>query len=319
MSNTRRQEALELAEELLSDIELTRIEPMAIVRKASRLARLIDDADALAWLSYESTGYATIDGSLTAHATAMARRSFRVIETDTGAMVHTQMVGEITSSIEAVQTDLSVSGGNTSSSQYAVIVENNKATRRNQLIESISNYRAILDKVLGSIHAYVGERYQELRFGSVVESAFEIVRTEVDRRIGTLVPEALPMITAALENASSDNPEHWQSAAATCRRLLMVAADQLRPPSPDVEGRKMGPGNYINRLIDWIVANATSKTAAEMVTADLTFLGNRLDAADQAGQKGAHVGATRITRVEASRFVTGTYLILGDLLQLAAD
>ena len=50
-----------------------------------------------------------------------------------------------------------------------------------------------------------------------------------------------------------------------------------------------------------------------MVTADLEYLGNRLDAADSAGHKGAH---SSVDRYAASRFITGTYLLLGDVLQL---
>jgi hypothetical protein len=56
-----------------------------------------------------------------------------------------------------------------------------------------------------------------------------------------------------------------------------------------------------------------SETVADMITADVEYLGRRLDAADGAGQKGAH---DRVDRFEASRFITGTYLILGDLLRL---
>jgi hypothetical protein len=50
-----------------------------------------------------------------------------------------------------------------------------------------------------------------------------------------------------------------------------------------------------------------------MLVADLEFLGARLDAADGAGQKGAH--ETVVTREEASRYITGTYLLLGDILR----
>jgi hypothetical protein len=59
---TRRQEALVLAEELLSDIELSRISRPDVPRKASRLARLLDDQDAIAWLRYDVGGYsASVD------------------------------------------------------------------------------------------------------------------------------------------------------------------------------------------------------------------------------------------------------------------
>jgi len=166
------------------------------------------------------------------------------------------------------------------------------------------------------MHGYVSERYQELRFGSAVESAFEVVRQDVDASIGDLVPDALPMLSAAFENATSNNPEHWANAAGTCRRLLKVVADALRPSGAEIDGRKMGDGNYVNRLVDWIVHNSKSETSAKIITADLSYLGQRLDAADAAGQKGAHA---EVDRFDASRFITGTYLVLGYVLRLTPE
>lgn len=182
----------------------------------------------------------------------------------------------------------------------------------------VSNRRETVDRVVGAIHAYVSEKYQELRFGSAVESAFEVVRVRVDADIGGLIPDALPMLAAAFENAASDNPEHWANAAGTCRRLLREAADVLRPPGDPIPGGpkgeiQMGPDNYINRLVAWINEQATSAKTAAMIQRDLEFLGARLDAADGAGQKGAHAS---VTREEASRYITGTYLVLGDILGL---
>lgn len=314
-ARTRRDDALLLAEDLLSDIELARIEPMAAIRKASRLARLLDDADAMAWLSYETTGYP--EKTLDVAASDAARRSQRMKETDEGPRADCTLIGELAVTVKAAETELATDSGGTSSSDYAVVVENAKAQRRNALIRTMRENQGILDRVVGAVHQYVADRYQELRFGSAVETAFTVIRQEVDGKIAALIPDALPMLSAAFENASSDNQEHWQSAAGTCRRLLMTAADRLRPPGPDVEGRKMGKGHYVNRLVDWIVNQATSETAADMVVADLEYLGRRLDAADGAGQKGAHVGDKPVTRVEASRFVTGTYLVLGDILGLS--
>lgn len=311
---TRRQEALLLADELLRDIELSNIDPMSLARKAGRLARLIDDAEAMQWLAYETTGYPSpLDGA----SSRAAQRSCRGFVTEDGTKkVKTAMLGQLASVIDSAQVDLGLNTGGTSSSEYAVIVERNKAAERAALRRIIEDRQGLLDKIIGAIHQYVAEMYQQLRFGSAVESAFEVVRAEVDSNIATLVPDAIPMVTAALENASSDNPEHWQAAASTCRRLLMTAADQLRPAGPDVGGRKMGPGNYVNRLVDWIVSQADSDTAAKMIATDLEYLGPRLDAADGAGQKGAHVGTKPVTRFEASRYVTGTYLVLGDILRV---
>lgn len=125
---------------------------------------------------------------------------------------------------------------------------------------------------------YVAARYQELRFGAAVETAFEVVRREVDATIGDLVPDALPKLSAALESATSSNPEHWANAASTCRRLLKAAADVLRPPGPPVHGRQMGrravhqpPGRLDRRpsrellLGDILRLSGSSKPAGETV------------------------------------------------------
>jgi hypothetical protein len=279
-----------------------------MVRKASRLARLLDDSDAIAWLGFEVTGYPDEGTGLPPHATSAAERSGRRIpqgdlpKGTTGVHYRAESLGRLAIVVQAAQTVLQ----NSSTLPYERVAMRNDAALG----------QAVTDSIIGSIHNYVAERYQELRFGSAVESAFEVVRTEVDRSIGELVPDALPMISAAFENAASENPEHWANAGGTCRRLLKAVSDALRPPGPDVDGRKMGDGNYINRLIDWIRENSGSNTPAGIASADLAYLGDRLDAADGAGQKGAHA---LVDQVEASRFITATYLLLGDVLRLAPE
>lgn len=318
-----RAEALKLAEELLSEIELSKIAPIDIARKASRLARLTDDTAAMQWLHYEVSGYPK---PLAEDATAAAQRSNRLVRErlkkpgdGPGPWYWTQTLGELQAAIEASRAqivaaaDPPVSLSSSNPHQHVIAPAGNK-DERIAIRGLIARQQAILDNVVGSLHAYVADRYQELRFGSAVESAFEVVRREVDSSIGDLVPDALPMLSAAFENATSSNPEHWANAAGTCRRLLKAVADKLRPPGPDVDGRKMGEGNYINRLVDWIVQNSESETATKVVTTDLAYLGQRLDAADGAGQKGAH---EEVDRFDASRFITGTYLILGDVLRIA--
>lgn len=320
-TESKRAEALALSDQLLSEIELSKIAPIDIARKASRLARLLDDADAMQWLGFEVSG---LPRPFTADASLAARRSRRQIQEapsqarENGPFYATQTLGQLSAEIEAAHSqiaaaaDAPVSISSSNPNQFVKAPIGNSA-ERNAVRNHIAQQQAILDNIVGSMHGYVSERYQELRFGSAVESAFDIVRRDVDASIGDLVPEALPMLSAAFENATSDNSEHWANAAGTCRRLVKAVADALRPPGPDVEGRKMGKSNYVNRLIDWITENSDSDTSAKMVTADLSYLGKRLDAADAAGQKGAHA---KVNRFDASRFITGTYLVLGDVLRL---
>jgi hypothetical protein len=322
---TRRAAALELAEELLGEIELSTLSPSDIARKASRLARLLDDGAAVQWLHFEVTGYPKPLGS---DAVAAATRSNRIVRDRTpnpgdgpGPYFWTHTLGELTASIEASKlhlsaaTDPQVALSSANPHQHVVAPGGNRQERW-AVRNFVATQQAILDRIVGSIHAYVAERFQELRFGAAVETAFEVLRAEVDGQIGRLVPDALPMLSAAFENATSANPEDWASAAGTCRRLLKAVADGVRPVGQDVGRRKMGDGNYINRLVDWIVTESQGDTAGAMVKSDLEYLGARLDAADSGGHKGAH---RTVSRLEASRFITGTYLLLGDILTISGS
>jgi AbiTii len=323
-STTRRAQALVLAEELLADIELSRIPPQDMARKSYRLARLLDDQEAMAWLYHEVNGYTVLrpDNVFAPGDWEAAQRSNR-LETDLLGKVTASPVslGALQAEVDGCKiqlvatTDPSVSLH--SANQYQnVAAPPGNAIERAAIRQYASSRQAIVDKVVGALFSYVVERHQELRFGAAVETAFETVRTEVDNRIGLLVPDAPGMLSAGLENAASDNPEHWASAAAICRRLLKAAADALRPAGDPVNGHPMTDSHYINRLVDWIVSQSESNTAAEMITADLDHLGRRLDAADDAGQKGAHAA---VERFDAARFLTGTYLLLGDVLRLAGE
>ena len=319
---SRRQEALRLAEELLRNVELSELPPTDLARKASRLARLLDDVTALEWLRREIGGYDNLPGepnTLGHEAWAAAVRSNRTYTENDGIVkARTQPLGQLQASIDAgmaqiaaaVDRPVSVSSANPNQFVSAGV---GNTQERGMIRNFVGEQSALRDKVVGTIYAYVADRYQELRFGSAVETAFETVRKHVDAEIASLVPEALPKLSAAFENAASDNPEQWANAAAGCRRLLQAAADALRPPGPDVNNRKMGPDQYLNRLAAWVEEQSASDTTAELIVSDLEYLGRRLGAVLDAGHKGAHAD---VNRLDASRYVTGTYLLLGDILRL---
>jgi hypothetical protein len=321
---SRRAEALELADQLLSDIELSRIAPAEMARKTFRLARLLDDQEAMAWLRHEVHGY-TLEQPQNTFAPGgwdAAVRSNRVeVARDGKTSAPSASLGELQAEVDgckiqlAAASDASVSLHSANPYQHVTAPQGNTLERR-AIRQYASSRQAVIDRVVGALFTYVVERHHELRFGAAVETAFETVRAEVDARISLLVAEAPGMLAAAFENAASDNPEHWASAAATCRRLLKAAADALRPPGDSVNGRPMTDARYINRLVDWIVNQGDSDTANKTIIADLEYLGRRLDAVDGAGHKGAH---DNVEKFDAARFLTGTYLTLGDVLRLAGD
>lgn len=300
--STRKEEALILAEELLSDIELKRIDPMDIARKASRLARLTDDTEAMQWLSYEIAGFSHKPGDLDKDASKAGRRSNRYFQNDNEEhKYYTAGIGQIQASIDTAILQLSSKAGTPDAMNL-----------RKQVVDS----RGLLDKIIGAFHGYAITKYEELRFGDAVETIFESFRSHVDNDLGKLVPEALPILSTALENLSDDNPIQWKNAAQACRDLIKAAADALRPPSKPKNGISMSESNYINRLIDWVQTTSESQSSIKIFTSDLSDLGNRIDAVTNGGNKGAHA---KVTRLETSRLIIGTYMLLGDILSLSEN
>jgi hypothetical protein len=285
---------------------------------------MIDDFDAMEWLEFEVTSYPQTGTGLPHNAWSAAKRSGRVFTDDDGAeRARTLSLSSMTAAVHsgnaqiAAAADAPVSVSSANPSQFVGLPSGN-TQERGAVRKSVTEMQGLHDQIVGSIHIWATQRYYELRFGSAAEDAFAVVRSTVDGLIANLVPDAVRRVAVAFENATSTDPEQWANAAAGCRRLIKATADKLRPPGPDVGGRKMGDGNYINRLIDWITTRSDSETYRDVVIGDLEYLGKRLDAITDAGNKGAH---TEVSRLEASRYVTGTYLLLGDILQLsgAAD
>ncbi|CDZ92339.1 conserved hypothetical protein [Rhodococcus ruber] len=324
MTLGRRAEASALAEEVLTDIELGKLRPTDIVRKASRLARLLDDTEALEWLLVEIRGYASYgnkDG-LPKPAWSAAERSGRVYTDDDGTRrARTASIAELQAIVEGSQLQLSaaadapVSVSSANPSQYVSLPQGNTVERINA-VRTIRDSQNTLETVIGAVHQYVMERSYELRFGSAVESTFERIRSTVDAHIAALVPDALRKLTAAIELAASENPEHWADAAGYCRRLIKAVADALQPAGQPIGGRANGENNYINRLAYWIEKNETSSTARDVMVSDLEYFGRRLAAFTDAGNKGAHA---TVEQYDADRFIIGTYILLGDILRLPTD
>ena len=98
----------------------------------------------------------------------------------------------------------------------------------------------------------------------------------------------------------------------------MDLADALYPPRNEpikVGNReiKVGHDEYINRLVQFIESKKGSKTYSDVVGADLSSIGKRLDAINDAVCKGTH---TEITKDEASRYIIHTYLLISDIVAL---
>ena len=102
----------------------------------------------------------------------------------------------------------------------------------------------------------------------------------------------------------------------------MCIRDSIYPPRADnvidAGGKpktiKLGPDNYVNRIVAFLQERSDSERFQAIVGSHLSYIGDRLDSVFQAAQKGSH--STIVTRDEADRYVVYTYLVVGDVLRL---
>lgn len=325
-------QALLLASETLKNIELSEVQLSVAMLKASRLARLVGDVEHQLAFEYEASGYPSDPGGVPPDAFELGRLAGRVTKTQEkdGPVVERinvepvelieQRIATSRIALEAAR-DPNVSVSSSNPSQYVWSPSGN-STERTRIQNQLSNDTKLLAARRAFVHRYVSKTHDELRFSGIAEDIFARIRGTVDSSIGETVPRAVQKFASVYENLRSDNPEDWANAVHTCRRILQELADALFPPNQDriVENGgkpktiKLGADNYINRLMCFIQDNATSKRYEAIVGSTLGFMGDRLDAAFEAAQKGSH--SEIATREEADRYVVYTYMLVADIISL---
>lgn len=325
-------EALALSEEVLKNIELNEIPLANVALKVSRLARLLNDFSNQKVMEYESSGYpSTPDGVPPDiyQLAVLAGREYQQKDTKSGAInnyIYTTSIEELEQELKSQEValaaardpDVSVSSANPNQMVWNPV--GNKFER-----DTIRTGAARAQRRLSSrrsyIYSYVLRRHYELKFSGLADDIFSRIREKVDSAIGEHVPDSAQKLTAVYENLQSENPEDWSNAVHSCRRILQDLADAIYPARNDVvkeiNGKnktiKLGPENYINRLIGFLEEHSTSDRFTEIVGSHIQFIGERLDSVFRAAQKGSHAN---VRKEEADRYVVYTYLITGDILSL---
>lgn len=322
-------EALRLSEEILGDIELSRVPLSSAVLKSARLARLLNDFDMQQVFEAEASGYPSGPGGLSPEIWALAEMAGRVYQEadkESGESKHfayLESVDELEVRIAsgkialeaATDRDLSISSANP---HQIVSPPLGNVVERTARLDLISKSTSRLASRRAFTYGYVFRKYYQLKFSAEAQDVFSTVREAVDGRIGDAVPSAVQKFASVHENLESSNPEDWSNAVHSCRRILQDLADAVFPPGgdrtlPGGKSIKLGPDNYVNRLMCFAEDNTDSERFVELVGSHLAFLGDRLDAVFQAAQKGSH---SSVSQAEARRYVIYTYMLVADLLSL---
>ena len=331
-TRTALKEALTLSEEVLEDIELSRIPLTNIALKVCRIARLMNDITYQRIMEYEASGYPTTPSGVPPDVYTLAKtakreyRSKKQNSNEEITLVFLESIEELERQVRSADTEMQaardpdISIRSSNPTQFVQTPFGNQY-ERNLIRERVAITQGRLSSRRAFLHSYTSRRYYELKYSDIAGDIFARIRGNVDSAIGRTIPEAAMKFSAVYEGLQSTNPENWANAVHSCRRILQELADVLYPPAEnDVRTEKgsekiiqLGKDNYINRIVAYIETNAESKRFREIVGSHLKYIGERLDSIFKAAQKGSH---GIVTKEEADRYVVYTYMIVGDILSL---
>ncbi|MBF0593955.1 MAG: hypothetical protein HQL22_03205 [Candidatus Omnitrophica bacterium] len=257
-------EAIEVSEDILTDLEVRNVSLTQVLPKCKRLARLRNDFDALSWFSCELNGYKkdnlpeSIKNSNKWE--LFATRSGRVVVSKNESTKKEETkywilsVSEFESQVSSLKAEheslrpptqyepiktkhVTGAGGyfNLPGSEHEYVQEtfrdvlSHLSTRKMTLCSSISDYEGLLTRIRSRVHDYVLETNYKLKFENITETIFEQTRLAVEKELSRSCPNAIKEFVAAYDRLSGDTPEVWSQAMSSCRRILKEFADSVFP------------------------------------------------------------------------------------------
>lgn len=308
-TQSRSEHILELARELLDDIELSRTSAESLVLKASRLARWVGSDEIRYWLKLEMGGYNSSNEISRKYMSITGR--WTDIEKNLG---YWGPLAQQEASIAAEKAKLSALRTPDSSGEWASVAIANVTNAMNQTTGNISRLSAIKSRVLAQLHAFVSEVYYEKEFDSLSESIFERYKSAVDTLIADSCGEVLEKIPSVMSRLSEGDEESISQALVTCRRIIEAFADSIFPPSDqtiEIGGNtlKLDASKHQNRINAYVHQHVQSQSRKQKIRQNLANLFDRVST-------GVHKD---VTAEEANSLFLNVYLFLGEILHIKKD
>lgn len=308
MSQSKSQHILDLAKELLDDIELSRIGAESLLLKASRLARWVGSDEVKYWLQLEMAGYNSSNPTSVKYMGLTGRWLDK--EKNTGfwgplAQQEAALVAE-TTKLRSLSTP-------DTSGEWAFRVMQMHESQLAVTTNNITRLSGIKSRVLARLHTFVSEVYYEKEFDNLSESIFERYRAEVDLLISKSCGPVLERIPAVMGRLADGDPESISQALTTVRRIIDAFADAIFPPRDEpvtLGGNEvsLGANRHLNRINAFVHNATSSKSRRTKIRQNLANLYERVSS-------GVH---SDVTAEEAKALFLNTYLFLGEILHISA-
>jgi hypothetical protein len=333
---------VQLASELLVDIEHDREGAERLLYKAARLAAVAGDVAAKEWIECELKGYPqVIPPSVEPWLDATGRRTRVHLRPDQvmALGLQTVMAGGVAPDADPMDVHIT---RETLPRLEDHLIPALEAARQNNLRTAsaykrqgalggrpkkydptewekamqrapheLFKYHELTKRVRAELHRYVVGVFHRFAFSEIANSIFDRHKTAVDALLRATAPDVIDKIPAIYDRlAQVPDPEAISQAMVSVRRMIAAFADAVCPPrdqpSVDEAGvpHKLTPQEVLNR-IDQHLQKCVSKTRRERLSKTVRALYDRASA----GIK------NDITAGEAQSLFLATYLTLGEIAE----
>lgn len=330
---TKRLQALEACEKIINGIEDGEITISSALLQCMKVARLVNDVDAMEWLNYELGGYPRDDeGYLTSSAWNIAVQHGRsyVDKKDKKTYVFTDLVAELENIISNSKDALNnfSTQGFSVSGEMALLATSRMTENVNQATNNLLNTSKRNEQRLSVLKAqfydYAVKWQIDLQFGKTAKKAFEEYQEKVSLFFSDLSTTTLQKLSAIEDLMEDGNPERYSQVLTSCRRLWEDTAKILFDKTlPDYKEKmyktKSGKeidvsGDHYNNKLSAVIETLQEKaTKNTLIGSEILYLIDWLEQINKLQNSGVH---SEITREQAMQCIIHTYIALGDILKL---
>lgn len=309
LEKSRSEHILELAKELLDDIELSRLAAESLLLKSSRLARWVGSDEIKYWIDLEMKGYNSSNEVSIKYMEVTGRWTDR----DEGKGYWGPLAQQ-EAALEAQNIKLRSLTTPDTSGGHGIRVMHMHQNQMASTTKYISTLSGIKSRVLAHLHNFVSEVYYEKIFDSLSESIFEKYKADVDALIADYCGDVLQQIPSVMSRLAEDDVESISQALSTARRIIDSFADSIFPPTEEtikMGGNEvtLGSNRHQNRINAFVFQRIDSKSRKTKIRQNLSNLYDRVST-------GVH---NDITAKEARSLFLNTYLVLGEVLQIGEE